>query len=70
MERVPWVSVSGVQLDPLSFDFQTPPSAAPRNRVPSGAAARAVMRPATHRSPAPELLAPPVGSMYSGSSEK
>jgi len=43
-----------------------PPSAAPANSVPSGAAASAVIRPATQRSPAPELLKLLVGSMYCG----
>src|SRR6516162_57096 len=70
MDKVPWSSVSGVQCAPPLVDFQTPPSAAPRNSAPSGAAASAVMRPPTQRSPAPELLEPLVGSMYCGESEK
>src|SRR5215470_9503991 len=72
MDKVPWASVSGVQCAPPSVDFQTPPSAAPRKSAPSGAAASAVRRPATQRSPAPELLELPllVASMYCGESEK
>jgi len=58
------LSKVGVQCWPPSVDFQTPPSAAPANRVPPpGVAARAVIRPETQRSPAPELLKLLVGSM-------
>src|SRR5215831_7837079 len=70
MDSVSWVSVVGVQCWPSSVDFQTPPSAAPAKSVPFGAAASAVMRPDTQRSPAPELLKLLVGSMYWGESEK
>jgi hypothetical protein len=70
IDSVACVSVAGVQCWPPSVDFHTPPSAAPANSVPSGAAASAVIRPDTQRSPAPELLKPLVGSMYCGESEK
>src|SRR5690349_13123163 len=70
IERVAALSVSGLQVAPPSADFQTPPSAAPAKSEPSGAAASAVIRPPTQRSPAPELLKLLVGSMYAGGSEK
>src|SRR5207302_9482866 len=70
MERVPALSVRGLHVVPLLVDFQTPPSAAPENSEPSGAEASEVMRPATQRSPAPELLKLLLGSMYWGESEK
>src|SRR5512143_1934008 len=70
IESVPWSSVFGAQCDPPSVDFQTPPSAPPVNRSPFGATATAVTRPATHWSPAPEVLKLLVGSMYWGESEK
>src|SRR5689334_9353284 len=71
MESVASLSNVGVQCWPPSVDFHTPPSAAPANRVPPpGVDASAVIRPATHRSPEPELLKLLVGSMYAGGSEK
>src|ERR1041384_5743745 len=71
MDSVASLSNVGVQCWPPSVDFQTPPSAAPANRAPPpGVAASAVIRPATQRSPAPELMKLLVALMEAGGSVK